>query len=232
MTLPQYTVFTLPKTLNGLLLRRFASLNFEAIRAIEDRFLLYAPDLLKSTASFEKAISQPDYTCLILAVPNIDTGSTSLEESQWVGMIILRGPLDAQAYNWFHLEKIQPDPAGPVTRWTTARFYLKEQHRNVEAMRLMDEAFTNTLEQKTRARYSAERGVSVTTRLQVSAYHGNPTHEYHTTNNALTVAEFGRKQVLEYDGCLETVPEGFLEGEDLITPICTVFEYVRNVVIK
>ena len=229
MDLPQYTILLLPKKLSRLLARRFASLNVEAIRAIQDRILLYAPQFLRTTESWEEDLAQSDYSCHVLVIPNMETGTMSLEDGQWVGMCVLHGPLEAEAYNFFNLDKIQPDPVGLETRWLGGRLYLKEQHRNFEAMRLLNKAFINNIELETKDKYRQSPGKNLLARLQVSAYHGTIAHQYHLTSGARVISELTRKQDLEYDGYLREVPGEFLEDEDSTKPISTVFEYVLTI---
>lgn len=231
MVLPRYTTFLLPKKLSKLLARRFASLNVEAIRAIQDRILLYAPQFVRTTESWEDELGQPDYSCHVLVVPNIETGAMTLEEGQWVGMCVLHGPLDAEAYHFFNRDKIRLQPDEPETRWVGGRLYLKEQHRNFEAMRLLNKTFMDNIEQETRAKYGQSLGMKVLARLQVSAYHGTAAHQYHSTSGAQVISELTRTQDLEYDGYLKEVPEEFLEDEDSTQLIGTVFEYLLPITI-
>lgn len=221
----------LPKKLPELLLRRYAALSMEAMRAIYDRVLLYSRQFVKPLASWEEQLAQSDYHCYLLLAPNVNTGIMTLEEGQWVGMFALQGPLDAAAYNYYHMEHIRTDPLGLETRWLGLKLYLKEQHRNLDAMQLLRYAVMNHIEQETRSQFShLQRGEMVVARLQSSAYVNTTSHKYHASSGAAVVGELTRRQDLEYDGYLEEVPREFLD-EDPNERVSTVFEYVVQLAI-
>lgn len=228
MELPQYTTVLLPRQLpNELLLRKYATLSIEAIRAIYDRVLLHAPQFIRPLESWDRQLKEDGYSCHLLLAPNVETGAMTLEEGQWVGMFALQGPLEPEAYNFYRLEQISPSLEGPETRWLGLKLYLKEQHRNLEAMRLLRQAVMGHIERETKRIFEEKlsHGQRVSARMQSSAYIGTTSYKYHQSSGAKVVAELSRREDLEYDGYLDEVPKEFL-NEDMSETVSAVFEYV------
>ncbi|PVI02283.1 hypothetical protein DM02DRAFT_613100 [Periconia macrospinosa] len=233
-----YAALKLGPHLSPLLARKFAKLNVEAIRAIQSRILLYAPQFLRSTESWMAELRDEGLTCWICVAPNAKTGRLSLEEGQWVGMYQLHGPLSAAQYNFFDDESLmaecsKDENGGTTTRWTGGRLYVKSQHRNVHTFMALQQASTNFIRETTKqlalsvlTPRELNKGV-VTARVQVTAYYGTAAHQAHKANDLRVLREVSRAQDLAYDGLLDAVPAGMLDDGDFTEPMGTLFEMVH-----
>lgn len=218
----------LPNSYPSCFSERYAAISLEAARAIYDRVLLHAQQFMRPLSSWQKQLNKPNYHCYLLLAPNIDTGALTLEESQWVGMFALEGPLEAEAYNYYNIDNIKPNSEGRETRWLGLKLYLEEQHRNLDATQLLRHVVTSHIKRETRSQYaSLANGKVISARLQSSAYIGTTSLKYHAPSSASAVAELTRRQDLEYDGYLNEVPEEFLGG-GLSQKVTTVFEMWWN----
>lgn len=236
MGAPEYRVFQLPKQLPLALIRKFAALNVEAIRAIQSRMLLCAPQFLRTSESWEAELQDPHHCYLVLVAPNFDTGATSLEEGQWVGMVLCQGPLSPQAYNIFDSENLLAGVTGRQTYWIGRRLYLKESHRSARAFLLLNQSSIDLVKRETSAILIPNRHDELTTtlhaRIQFGAFYGTPAHENHTSSGARPIMEVPLSQILYHSGYLQDVPEGFLEKDDFLKPVGTLFEYVHEFTAK
>jgi hypothetical protein len=224
----EYSTLLLPKTLSPLLARRFAALNVEAIRAIRGpsvSIFIYSPQFTRTIKSWEEELRQPGYNCYVLVTPNPETGATTLEEAHWVGLWVLRGPLEADSPD-FPQGISEPAPSGAVqTQWFGTRLYVKESHRSLHVLGLMNQAVYEHMVRHARSEYKASPGMLVNIRLRLTAYLDTNAHQYYTTTGAKTLLTLSSWEHLDRDGILEQVPEEFLPSKDLSEPVISIMEY-------
>lgn len=227
----QYTAVQVPRRMDAAMVRKFALINVEAICAIQERILLYAPQFLKSTGDWTSEITNGNSTFWILVAPNAISGSNSLEEGQWVGICAMHGPLSAKQYNFFGDAALAPMDGRLETRWIAGRLYIKPHHRSTEATKCLNralEAFVNARTQELLGLSNTVHGSAVA-RVQATAYYGTAAHRNHQANGLQVVREVTRAEDLAYDGLLEETPEGLLHDADFRDPSGTLFEIIHHV---
>jgi hypothetical protein len=125
-----YAIHSVPRDGDTRIIRKFAALHSEALRAIypgED-LILQAPKILTSPNVLHEGMK--DVQNWICVAPNAFTGATSLAEGQWVGMYALRGPLKPGECSFFDADMLLEEGD---SLWVARRMYVQEGHRCKEA---------------------------------------------------------------------------------------------------
>ncbi|KAF7589014.1 hypothetical protein BBP40_004841 [Aspergillus hancockii] len=172
----RYVTYRIPDTLDPFLTRKFAAMNMEAIRSIPERILLYTPELMKSPEGWASQLKDTRCSVWICLAPNVQTGETSLEQGQWVGMSTLYGPLSFDEYRTFQPGNDQSTPNSVETRWRTGRVFIKECHRNPEAFASLYQALEAFVLERTRDMMGGKTGqdsrrTQPSFRLQANAHY-------------------------------------------------------------
>lgn len=199
----RYKVFGLPEKLDDRLLRKFAVLSADAIRAIRaERMILFTQDLLKRPDEWAAALQDPQLHHFILIAPNVQTGVISLEEGQWVGMYVFQGPLKDGEMEFYRGSK---PTSNHETRWIGRRLFVQEHHRSQEATRILYQAEGESI-----APYlqREEGGAKASARISygILGTGGSIWEISGATGKAQAVREVGLWESLEADGTLDQVP--------------------------
>lgn len=230
-----YAVHKIQDLQNGSVARKFAQLNSEAIRAIQDRPLLYATQFVRDTESWKKELQNGRLACWICVAPNAKDGCLSLEKGQWVGIHQLHGPLSNSEYNFFKETNLEPELDNFCTRWIAGRLYIKADHRNMDVGSLIHRTSLDYLESQTQSLLgpSLTAGTQRHAKIRVSltAYHGTASFGMHRAGTLRAVREVTRTEDLDYDGLLDQVPADLLGSEDYTEPVGTLSESVEEVLI-
>ena len=224
-------VIRLPKELPPLLIRKFAVLNVEAIRSIYERPFLTAPQLVRTADSWAVDLRNPLSVYWVLIAPNIETGQASLEEGQWIGMYLFRGPLALRDYLFSAAPKFLNGFSADDTYWRADMLYVKEAHRSMSAVSLLYETSVSFLERESGRLLKsdrAEKGSRKPVRAHISAIvdRNGVLHEENSTTQSRLVMDLTLAQSLDYSGLREGVPEEFFEEDDFSKPADSLYESV------
>ncbi|KAF2162369.1 hypothetical protein M409DRAFT_27377 [Zasmidium cellare ATCC 36951] len=231
-----YAIHKLENLKDTGIIRKFAQLNVEAIRAIQDRPLLYAPQFIRGLESWREELQRSRLACWICVYPNAKNGSVTLEEGQWVGIHRLRGPLSPTEYNFFKDASLETTADELCTRWIAERLYIKPDHRNVELGNLIYCTSMEYLTSRTQSLLqpnlatSAEKHADI--RISLTAYHGTASFGIHRAGTLRAIREVTRVEDLDYDGLLDQVPAGLLGTDDYTKPVGTLSESVQDIMIR
>lgn len=228
-----YAIYKLPESLSAWLARKLVAINIEAIRSSPKRVLPYTAEYMKDTEHWLSQLKDPRRTVWICVAPNAKTGSTSLEEGHWVGMIRLWGPLSLQEYYDFTTSGEKGISNDSGTRWRIGRLFIAKSHRSVG---LLDSLFMAVLDFVEKA--STELGRPdhngacgsnpVRFQMQGCAYYNSIMHRFHEANGAKVIAHLTEVQTFGFDQVLNGVPQDLLSEDDHSKPAAVLFEFTQK----
>ena len=199
-----YAIHRVPRDGDTRVIRKFAVLHSEALRAIypgED-LILQAPKMLTSPDVLHEAMQ--DVQNWICVAPNAFTGATSLSEGQWVGMYALQGPLKPGECSFFDADM----PLQEVdSLWVARRMYVQEEHRCKEALVGLQQA----LEAHIRGHHRSMGFSTGKAHLRIIAKGGSAAFALHSVN-AEKLRELEYREVLQDDGTTRRLPRALVEG--------------------
>jgi hypothetical protein len=199
-----YAIHSVPRDGDTRIIRKFAALHSEALRAIypgED-LILQAPKILTSPEALHGAMQNvQNWICV---APNAFTGEISLSEGQWVGMYALQGPLEPGECSFFDASM----PAdGTDSLWVARRMYVQEEHRCKETLLGLQQA----LEAHIQRHHESIGSNTGKARLRIIAREGSAAFALHSVN-AERVHDVEYQEVLEDDGTMRRLPHALVEG--------------------
>ena len=199
-----YAIHRVPRDGDTRVIRKFAALHSEALRAIypgED-LILQAPKMLTSPDILHEAMQ--DVQNWICVAPNAFTGATGLSEGQWVGMYALQGPLKPGECSFFDADM----PLQEVdSLWVARRMYVQEEHRCKEALVGLQQA----LEAHIRGHHRSMGFSTGKAHLRIIAKGGSAAFALHSVN-AEKLRELEYREVLQDDGTTRRLPRALVEG--------------------
>lgn len=199
-----YAIHRVPRDGDTRVIRKFAVLHSEALRAIypgED-LILQAPKMLTSPDVLHEAMQ--DVQNWICVAPNAFTGATSLSEGQWVGMYALQGPLKPGECSFFDADMPLQDVD---SLWVARRMYVQEEHRCKEALVGLQQA----LEAHIRGHHRSMGFSTGKAHLRIIAKGGSAAFALHSVN-AEKLRELEYREVLQDDGTTRRLPRALVEG--------------------
>lgn len=199
-----YAIHRVPRDGDTRVIRKFAVLHSEALRAIypgED-LILQAPKMLTSPDVLHEAMQ--DVQNWICVAPNAFTGATSLSEGQWVGMYALQGPLKPGECSFFDADMPLQDVD---SLWVARRMYVQEEHRCKEALVGLQQA----LEAHIREHHKSMGSSTGKAHLRIIAKGGSAAFALHSVN-AEKLRELEYREVLQDDGTTRRLPRALVEG--------------------
>jgi hypothetical protein len=213
-----YAIHSVPRDGDTRIIRKFAALHSEALRAIypgED-LILQAPKILTSPNVLHEGMK--DVQNWICVAPNAFTGATSLAEGQWVGMYALRGPLKPGECSFFDADMLLEEGD---SLWVARRMYVQEGHRCKEALVGLQQA----LEAHIREHHKSLGSSTGKAHLRMTAKEGSAAFALHSIN-AEKLRELEYREVLQDDGTTRGLPHALVEGtlEEVWRRRCALFE--------
>jgi hypothetical protein len=203
-----YAIHTLPRDADPRIMRKFAAILSEALRAIypgED-LILQAPKILTSPKALHESMRNlQNWICV---APNAHNGATTLSEGQWVGMYALQGPLKLGECSFFDADTPLEDTD---SLWMARRMFVQEEHRGKEALLGLQQALEAHVQ-------GHHQGVGIGSgegrgkaRVRMFAKEGSAAFGLHSVN-AERVRELEYRELLEDDGTTHRLPRGLIEG--------------------
>jgi hypothetical protein len=230
-----YAVCPLPETLTPRLGRKLAAMTIEAIRSLPRRILQYTSEYMKDTDYWVSLAKDSKRTVWICIAPNVKTGSTSLEEGQWIGITHLVGPLSPQEY--YRVFPAGDREQGTVdvaeTRWSVGRLFFANNHRNLHALSSLFNAVYSFTEKRSKAMAHFEieregRMPPVISRVYGCTHLEDSMYALNASNGGRVVAHLTRVQMLEVDRALDNMPVEFLTEEHYTKPVGALFEFIYS----